>query len=284
MSSQYAAAVDAAAARANAAYFDHEYAERYADGAPHLAQRDLRHLYAELAGRAFDLARRDGAPPAVLDIGAGEGSTTRPFLEMGAHVTAVDLSADQLEVLQRRCAAFADRLEVRVSPADQVLDEALTDERSFDLVVATSFLHHIPDYLTLVDAAARVLRPGGVFFTFADPILYERTKPFTYYYVWGSYYLWRLFQPDLLGAAKREYRRRNYGLKDDDAYDSAEYHVTRGGVDERAIVELLTRIGFDCELRTYFGTQSGLLHRIGRALGLRNHFAILAQRRTGAPG
>jgi SAM-dependent methyltransferase len=42
------------------------------------------------------------------------------------------------------------------------LDLAGIADGSFDLVTAYSVLHHVPDYLGILDELVRVLRPGGV--------------------------------------------------------------------------------------------------------------------------
>lgn len=61
--------------------------------------------------------------------------------------------------------------------------------------------------------------------------------------------------------------------------DNIEYHVTRNGVDQVAIADLLRESGFECETVKYFSTQSRLFQAIGDLLGVKNTFAMIAKRK-----
>ena len=78
------------AALANVSAYDAQATRTYVDGAPHVKHASLRQLYGKLVVRVFDAARENGTAPMVLDLGAGEGSATLPFLQLGAKVVAVD--------------------------------------------------------------------------------------------------------------------------------------------------------------------------------------------------
>ena len=95
---------------------------------------------------------------------------TLPFLELGAQVTAVDISRDQLAALKRRCEPFSDRLEIRCEDIWVALQDT---SQQYDIVVASSLLHHIPDYLTMLERVLGVLAPHGQFFSFQDPMRYD---------------------------------------------------------------------------------------------------------------
>ena len=86
----------------------------YVSLAPHLRHDSIRRLYADLVERAYKTALlRAGGPVSVLDLGAGEGTVTLPFLQLGARVLAVDISERQLEQLRTKCAGLSSQLEVR---------------------------------------------------------------------------------------------------------------------------------------------------------------------------
>ncbi len=92
----------------------------------------------------------------MLDIGAGTGNLTEKLLAHPGTVTCADVSPKMAAVL-------AGRLGPRVTPL--VLDGATLHPlraASQDLVGAYSVLHHVPDYLALVDEMVRVTKPGGV--------------------------------------------------------------------------------------------------------------------------
>jgi hypothetical protein len=95
-----------------------------------------------------------------------------------------------------------------------------------------------------------------------------------------SYFWWRIFKKDVIGGISRRFRRFQGIYFDNSIHDNAEYHITRNGVDQYAIFELLEKRGYDCELLPYFSTQSRLFQPIGEALGIQNTFALVAKRRN----
>ncbi|MGH7655751.1 MAG: class I SAM-dependent methyltransferase [Gemmatimonadaceae bacterium] len=115
-------------------------------------------LAAALA-RAMALAG-DGARECVraLDVGSGTGNITRRLVALGAHVTAADLSPKLLAEVTRRLGSSGQVTTLALNGRN--LDPI--PDGSYDLVVAYSVLHHIPDYAALVSEMARVVRPGGI--------------------------------------------------------------------------------------------------------------------------
>ena len=265
------------AALANISAYDPEGTRKYIDGAPHIKHASLRALYANLLVQVYDFAKEYTAVPRVLDLGAGEGSVTLPFLELGATVTAVDISSSQLNLLQSKCEHFSDRLEVR---CEDVADTLKRKDSNYDIIVANSFLHHIPDYLSMIREAITLLTPWGQFFSFQDPLRYDSVGKFTMIFSTLAYFSWRVFKGDVVGGFKRRLRRMRGIYLEDSIHDNAEYHVTRNGVDQDAICRLFEDCGFDCNIVRYFSTQSRLFQPIGSALVLKNTFAVIARRRT----
>jgi SAM-dependent methyltransferase len=93
----------------------------------------------------------------VLDIGCGSGTSGALFGYLGAHYIGVDHS--------RHAAAQALR-NLRAVDGDgftaQGNAEALPiRDGSVDVVYSNGVLHHTPNFLTAVDEAYRVLKPGG---------------------------------------------------------------------------------------------------------------------------
>src|SRR5437868_2937336 len=119
----------------------------------HIEQEHLR----SLLERAFAEVQTGHAPVRALDMGCGSGNLTRHLLDLGAEVTAADVSAGFLQLVRDR---FPDlRLTThRLNGRD--LGEI--PDCSFDLVATYSVLHHIPDYLSACAEMARVCREGGV--------------------------------------------------------------------------------------------------------------------------
>ena len=142
---------------------------------------------------------------------------------------------------------------------------ALHDEKeSYDIVVANSLLHHIPDYSSLIRAALGRLNPKGQFFSFQDPLRYSSLGSFQRMFSNGSYYVWRFGKGDVFSGIRRRLRRQR-GVFTDSVHDNTEYHVVRDGVDQDQIAALCKSIGFECEIHKYFSTQSRMMQPVGAA-------------------
>ena len=94
----------------------------------------------------------------VLEMGCGLGRLTFLLAEMGAHVTATDLSDEALRVTQERMRHYgvADRVECLNIAAENLP----FPPASFDLVVGSYILHHI-EIEEAGRQISRVLKPGG---------------------------------------------------------------------------------------------------------------------------
>lgn len=268
--------VNRIAALANVSAYDNEDIGGYVDGAPHIKHASLRKLYGELVVQIFDNAVKRNKVPKVLDLGAGEGSVTIPFLELGAKVVAVDISRSQLDGLKAKCEDFGEMLEIRCEDISETLKEKSTN---YDVIVTNSFLHHVPDYLGMIGEVATILKPHGQFFSFQDPLRYDSVGKGTMVLSNFAYFCWRVSKGDLMGGLKRRLRRSRGIYLEDSVHDNAEYHVTRNGVDQDAIREFFDERGFYCEIVSYFSTQGRLLQPVGAMFNLKNTFAVLAQKR-----
>jgi SAM-dependent methyltransferase len=225
----------------------------------------------------YDFASRQSVVPRVLDLGAGEGSVTLPFLELGAKVTAVDISSSQLDELQNKCEHFGDRLEVR---CEDIGDTLRVRRDQYDIIVVNSFLHHVPDYMGLLRQIIVRLTVSGQFFSFQDPLRYDSVGKFPTAFSNFAYFSWRIFKGDAVGGIKRRLRRSRGVYLPDSMYDNAEYHVNRNGVDQEAVCRFFKTQGFECDLLTYFSTQSRLFQPLGTVLGVKNTFSVVARRQT----
>lgn len=267
--------IDQIAALANGLIYDDELAKNYIDGAPHIKHISLRQLYYQFVFDLYKHAKKYTKNPTVLDLGAGEGSVTIPFLELGAKVVAIDVSYNQLEALLMKCSKYGDMLEVR---CEDISNTSPCQKETFDIVVFNSFLHHIPDYLRLIENTAKVLNPYGQFFSFQDPLRYDSLGLIDRVFSEGSYFFWRIFKGDVVNGLKRRVRRFRGLYNEDSIYDNAEYHITRNGVDQDAVRRLLEGLWFESDIFSYFSTQSSFFQRLGTALGVKNTFAIVGKK------
>jgi SAM-dependent methyltransferase len=108
----------------------------------------------------------------VVEIGPGTGQATGRLLDLGASVTAVELSAEFAALLEEKFAGRA--FSVVVGPYEDV---ALRPA-SFDIVAAATSFHWVPAEAGL-RRSAELLRPGGCLALwwnyFGDP---DRPDPF----------------------------------------------------------------------------------------------------------
>ncbi|MGE0616346.1 MAG: bifunctional 2-polyprenyl-6-hydroxyphenol methylase/3-demethylubiquinol 3-O-methyltransferase UbiG, partial [Bacteriovoracia bacterium] len=94
----------------------------------------------------------------VLDLGCGAGFLTNYLATQGHEVTGLDLSESSLAV------ARAHDGTQRVSYVQGDICRAPFPDASFDVVCAMDVLEHIEDPRAMIRGAARLLRPGGLFF------------------------------------------------------------------------------------------------------------------------
>lgn len=267
---------DRIAANANRSSFDDELTRNCPIFAPHINHKSLRDLYLDSLRSVFARAKERAAEPRVLDLGAGEGSVTVPMLQLGARVTAVDISPSQLGEMERKCRQFAERITIHCKDVNEFLAE--TGEE-YDIVVANSFLHHVPDYLGMIGRAVKLLGENGQFFSFQDPMRYDTLPVFTRLYSGAAYAGWRLFDGDVIGGLKRYVRRKRGVYLDDSPEDNTEFHATRNGVDQDAIAGLLKERGFTVRMIPYFSTHHPVFQKIGEKLGVADTFGIIAERK-----
>lgn len=110
-----------------------------------------------MLGRAIAEIRTGSAPIRALDMGCGSGNLTAHLLELGAEVTAADVSTGFLSLVEERFSG-------RPLKTHQLNGRDMSElaDGSFDLVATYSVLHHIPDYLGACREMARLCRKGGV--------------------------------------------------------------------------------------------------------------------------
>jgi ubiquinone/menaquinone biosynthesis C-methylase UbiE len=101
----------------------------------------------------------------VLDLGCGGGRHAFELYRRGANVVAFDLDHDELAEVARMFRAMAAAGEApRGTTATVVQGTVLSlpfPDASFDAVIASEVLEHIPDDQQAMAEIARIVRPGG---------------------------------------------------------------------------------------------------------------------------
>ncbi|MEM7096325.1 MAG: class I SAM-dependent methyltransferase [Actinomycetota bacterium] len=115
----------------------------------------------------------------LLDLGCGFGRHAFEAIRRGAHVTACDMALPELVDCRNTFAAMAEAGEFDV---DQVQTAAVAgdatklpfEDATFDRIIASEVLEHIPSDIDALHELTRVLKPGGVIAATVPTFLPER--------------------------------------------------------------------------------------------------------------
>jgi SAM-dependent methyltransferase len=94
----------------------------------------------------------------ILEIGCGSGAYTRELVERGASVTATEFAPGPLAQAARNLGPLAAKADLRVEDAQGLTFPA----ESFDKVLLSEVIEHVPRPDKAIAEACRVLRPGGL--------------------------------------------------------------------------------------------------------------------------
>jgi len=99
----------------------------------------------------------------VLDVGCGGGILAEGMAQRGATVTGIDKAENSLQVARLHLLESKLEVDYQCTTAETM---ATQQPGTFDLVTCMELLEHVPDPASLVNACARLARPGGqVFFS-----------------------------------------------------------------------------------------------------------------------
>ena len=91
----------------------------------------------------------------ALDVGCGPGLLAEPLARLGAKVTAIDASAELIEVARGHAAA----MDVEIAYSAAAIEET---DGQFDLITCMEVIEHVADAAAFVTAIAKRLAPDGL--------------------------------------------------------------------------------------------------------------------------
>lgn len=97
----------------------------------------------------------------VLDVGCGGGILSESMAEKGAHVTGIDLGEKALKVARLHQLESGAKVDYRLIAVEEL---AKQQPESFDVVTCMEMLEHVPDPAAIINACARLVKPGGAVF------------------------------------------------------------------------------------------------------------------------
>jgi len=99
----------------------------------------------------------------TMDIGCGGGIFTEALAKQGAIVTGLDASKENIEIASQHASKNELEINYIVSTAESFADDHVD---SFDVITCMELLEHVPDPVSIIQAASKMIKPGGhVFFS-----------------------------------------------------------------------------------------------------------------------
>ncbi len=97
----------------------------------------------------------------VLDVGCGGGILSESMAQQGATVTGIDMGEAPLQVARLHLLESGLEVDYQRIPVEQLAEQ---QPGSFDVVTCMEMLEHVPDPASVIEACARLARPGGQLF------------------------------------------------------------------------------------------------------------------------
>ncbi len=103
----------------------------------------------------------------ALEIGIGTGQATKPILETGCNVTAIELGQNLADLACKKFRSYSN-----ISVINSAFQSYFCADKSFDLVYSASAFHWI-DEEEGYSKVFNILKPGGAFARFASHPFYD---------------------------------------------------------------------------------------------------------------
>jgi len=174
----------------------------------------------------------------VLDLGTGTGYLAIPFLKKGCYVHSVDLSEEMLKKCQEKIEKLGlanHQLKFSIAEIEDFLAEFNAEK--FHIIAMSSLLHHLHDYMHILDLLDKHLCNGGILFIAWEPTSSKRYAHFSFRAKILDFIDSKLFKFYL-----RRIKRLN--LSDAD-YTYSDYQISfNQGCDPDKIINVFTNRGY----------------------------------------
>jgi len=125
----------------------------------------------------------------ILCLGGGGGQQSAGFALLGANVTVVDFSKEQLE--KDKLAARFYQIQIRTMKSD-MRDLSFFEDEEFDIVYQPYSINYIPSVERVFNEVSRVLKPLGLYdLMFHNPYIHGSWKSACWEGEWEKEELWK---------------------------------------------------------------------------------------------
>ena len=97
----------------------------------------------------------------IIDIGCGGGLLSESLAELGGQVTGIDMGEAPLTVARLHRLETGIEVDYQRSTAEQMAEQY---PETFDICTCLEMLEHVPDPASVIEACARLVKPGGQLF------------------------------------------------------------------------------------------------------------------------
>lgn len=97
----------------------------------------------------------------VIDVGCGGGILTESLAKLGATVTGIDMGTEPLNVAKLHALESSLIINYEKITAEEKAQQC---NEKFDMVTCMEMLEHVPDPASVINACAKLVKPGGLVF------------------------------------------------------------------------------------------------------------------------
>ena len=112
-------------------------------------------------------------PGKVLDLGAGRGISSYAFAKIGCQVTSLEPDPSSI-VGHQAIESLIEKTGLSIELATEYGETLLFPDNHFDIVYGRAVLHHAQNLKEFCKEAARVLKPGGIFFATREHVISKK--------------------------------------------------------------------------------------------------------------
>jgi 2-polyprenyl-3-methyl-5-hydroxy-6-metoxy-1,4-benzoquinol methylase len=109
---------------------------------------------------AIKKIKTNSNPKIAFDYGCGSGNLTNHLIDLGVNIIAADISEKFLKNIGKKHSRTGLLQTLRINGQDL----SNINDDVYDLIATYSVLHHVPDYLFIIEEMVRVLKPGGIIY------------------------------------------------------------------------------------------------------------------------